>query len=550
MHIYTSRIPRRRLIHVLALLTLLFGQLRNSGGDTSIASAASIPSVRPILECVVDRGGGQYTAYFGYLNRSTKSVSIPVGPNNRLYPKPLDRGQPTVFQPGRSPAYPNTAFGVNFNGGWLTWLLNYRVAVATKYSLRCPKTPPPSDTTPPTAPTNLHTTSASTTVIGLAWNASKDNVGVVDYDVFSGTTFITNTVSTAYSVTGLQPSSSYSFTVYANDRAGNTSAASNILTARTADVPPPPDTTAPSVPVNLRLTAASETALTVAWDAARDNVGVTGYDVYVGTMLIATSAQTTYTLTGLTPSTSYSFTVRARDAANNVSAPSAVLNARTKDTPDTTAPTAPANLRMTANTATSISLTWDAAADNVGVTGYDLFNGTTVVATTAQTSYTMTGLAKASSYSFTVRAKDAAGNISALSEALVARTTDGLPPDPGSVAPPVAEGVQTSIGDATQFLYTGSNPIQTGVATGTIRTERVAVLRGRVLAANGAPLGGATVRIAQHPELGQTLSRADGWYDLAVNGGGTLVIEMERDGFLPVQRTVAVPWRDYVSTLR
>jgi hypothetical protein len=71
------------------------------------------------------------------------------------------------------------------------------------------------------------------------------------------------------------------------------------------------------------------------------------------------------------------------------------------------------------------------------------------------------------------------------------------------------------------------------------------VLRGRVLGADGAPLPGVTVRIANHSELGQTLSRADGMFDLVVNGGGPLTVSYEHTGFLPAQRTVEAPWRDF-----
>ena len=72
------------------------------------------------------------------------------------------------------------------------------------------------------------------------------------------------------------------------------------------------------------------------------------------------------------------------------------------------------------------------------------------------------------------------------------------------------------------------NPIQTGVAANTIKPERVAVLRGKVLDRSGQPLSGVTVTVLNHPELGQTKSRTDGLFDLAVNGGGLLTIKHAR----------------------
>ena len=100
-------------------------------------------------------------------------------------------------------------------------------------------------------------------------------------------------------------------------------------------------------------------------------------------------------------------------------------------------------------------------------------------------------------------------------------------------------------GAATEFLYTGGNPIQTGVAPGTIEPKRAAVLRGKVLTHDAAALSGVSITILDHPEFGQTLSRADGMFDLAVNGGGLLTINYQKAGFLPSQRQLNVPWQDY-----
>jgi hypothetical protein len=122
-----------------------------------------------------------------------------------------------------------------------------------------------------------------------------------------------------------------------------------------------------------------------------------------------------------------------------------------------------------------------------------------------------------------------------------------LPPDPATVATPVSNGVVTLIGQSTAFLYTGTNPIQTGVAAGTMNELRVAVLKGQVLAQDGNALSGVKVTVEGHAEYGQTLTRTNGCYDLAVNGGGSLNINYTKSGYLPVQRTVDVPWQDYVS---
>ncbi len=121
----------------------------------------------------------------------------------------------------------------------------------------------------------------------------------------------------------------------------------------------------------------------------------------------------------------------------------------------------------------------------------------------------------------------------------------GLPPEPGTVAPPVDRTVASDILATTAFLYTGTNPIQTGVAPGTLELKRVAVLRGKVAGRDGSALSAVKISVLGHPEFGQTLTRADGLFDLAVNGGGQLTVRYEKDGFLAVQRAVIAPWRDY-----
>ncbi|GLY47340.1 proprotein convertase P-domain-containing protein [Lentzea sp. NBRC 102530] len=90
---------------------------------------------------------------------------------------------------------------------------------------------------------------------------------------------------------------------------------------------------------------------------------------------------------------------------------------------DTAAPTAPATPRATGTTSSSVSLAWDASTDDVGVTGYEVLNGTTVAATSTGTTATVAGLTADTQYTFTVRALDAAGNRSKQSAEVTARTS-------------------------------------------------------------------------------------------------------------------------------
>jgi hypothetical protein len=105
--------------------------------------------------------------------------------------------------------------------------------------------------------------------------------------------------------------------------------------------------------------------------------------------------------------------------------------------------------------------------------------------------------------------------------------------------------VATSLAAATQFLYTGSNPIQKGVAAGTINPLHTAVLVGKVQDRSGAALAGVTITVLNHPELGSTQTALDGSFQMAVNGGGLLTVNYARTGYLSVQRQAQTTWQDY-----
>lgn len=92
---------------------------------------------------------------------------------------------------------------------------------------------------------------------------------------------------------------------------------------------------------------------------------------------------------------------------------------------DTTPPSAPSSLAASGTTGTTTNLTWTAATDNVGVTGYDVYQGTTLKGTVTTTSYTVTGLTASTAYTFSVKAKDAAGNVSAASNTVNVTTLAG-----------------------------------------------------------------------------------------------------------------------------
>src|SRR5438552_3055172 len=106
---------------------------------------------------------------------------------------------------------------------------------------------------------------------------------------------------------------------------------------------PPPDTTPPTVPTGLTASAVSSSQINLSWTASSDNVGVSGYRVYRGGTQIATTSATSFANTGLSASTTYSYTVAAYDAAGNLSAQSSSASATTPAPPDTTPPSVTIN---------------------------------------------------------------------------------------------------------------------------------------------------------------------------------------------------------------
>ena len=168
-----------------------------------------------------------------------------------------------------------------------------------------------SDTTPPSTPTGLAVSSAGQTSIALSWNASSDNVGVAGYGVYKNGSLAASPAGTSYTLTGLSCGTSYAVAVDAFDAAGNRSGKATITTSTAAC----PDTQPPSAPGGLAVSFVAQSAVTLSWAASSDNVGVVGYDLYLGALSVGTSAQTSYAFSGLSCGTAYTLGVDAYDAA-------------------------------------------------------------------------------------------------------------------------------------------------------------------------------------------------------------------------------------------
>jgi chitodextrinase len=172
------------------------------------------------------------------------------------------------------------------------------------------------------------------------------------------------------------------------------------------------DTQPPTGPASLSATATSSSTVQLSWPAATDNVGVTGYRVYRGATQIAQTTGLSYVDSGLAPSTTYAYQVRAYDAASNLGAP-ASASATTLASGDATAPSVPTGLQATVQKGRRVSLTWNASNDTVGVVGYDVYRNGSPVGAPTGTSYN--DRPGRGTFTYQVRARDAAGNVSGLS---------------------------------------------------------------------------------------------------------------------------------------
>ena len=302
------------------------------------------------------------------------------------------------------------------------------------------------DTSPPTVPTGVLATAVSPGEIDITWSISTDNVGVTGYTVYRNGAVLATTggTGTAWADKTVAAAATYVYTVDAFDAAGNHSAQSAPASATT---PSAPDTQAPTVPAGVAAKVGPAGEVDVAWSAAADNVGVTGYTVYrdgavLGTVSGSVLAYADRTAAGIT---TYSYTVDAFDAAGNHSAQSA---AAIVTTPDWNPPTVPTGLAATVVSGGEIDLAWNASTDDVGVAGYTVYRNGVAIATTpgGTLSYADTAVGHGFTYQYTVDAFDAAGNHSVESASVSATTPDDISPTmPGGLTATAASPTTISI---------------------------------------------------------------------------------------------------------
>ena len=287
------------------------------------------------------------------------------------------------------------------------------------------------------APAVLSATPADGSV-SLAWSPVSANA-LAGYRIYANGVLLDTTSDTSYTATGLTNGQSYTFSVKAYD----TSLRESQSSAWPAVVPR--DSVAPATPTGLNATPGDK-QVALAWNAITDS-DFAFYRIYANQALVADNVTaTSYTVGSLANGTAYQFEIAAVDTSGNESAPSPAADA----TPfDTTPPAVPTGLSATAGDG-AVSLTWSANSES-DFAKYKLYmDGELLDGNIATNGYTAVGLAKGTSYAFTVTAVDTSGNESAHSASVSAVPVD-------AVAPSAPSGLTATPGDGTVLLEWTAN---------------------------------------------------------------------------------------------
>ncbi len=305
------------------------------------------------------------------------------------------------------------------------------------------------DTDPPTTPKNLSFSPAtSAPAVTLTWDPSSDDEGpIAGYRIYRDGVQIADVPSARFTDATIAYDARYSYTVVAYDQQGNLSAQSAPLIVA---VPPPADTQAPAPPARVAATVNAATpSVRLTWDAAVDNdSGVAGYRIYRNGTFLTTVTSPAFIDTFVSFGTGYTYAVAAFDAAGNVSALSLPVSVRVP--PDTIPPSVPFGVTARVDARVpAVRLSWGASADNAQVVEYQIYRDGVLVATAIGTTYTDAAVALGGSYSYTVVARDAAGNLSSPSSPVAVSLPESAPsPEEGGVTMPGGSGTTTQEGES------------------------------------------------------------------------------------------------------
>jgi len=283
------------------------------------------------------------------------------------------------------------------------------------------------DATPPTTPQNLAATPVGTERIDLSWAASQDpETGITGYRVFRDGSEIAITTQTVYQDDGLTAATEYAYYIVSVNGDGLESQPSETVNASTFDG------TGPTTPTDLTATAAGTDRIDLSWSAAEDpESGIASYTVFRDGLEVATTGETTYQDTGLSPATTYEYRVSAMNGEGLQGGLSAPTQATTLDG---SGPTAPTNLAAEPVSQTQVNLTWTASDDpESGIDRYIVYRDNVLVGSVTVTSFADTGLVQGTTYLYSVSAvngEDIEGERSENVSATTFPSEDVIPPAP------------------------------------------------------------------------------------------------------------------------
>ena len=335
------------------------------------------------------------------------------------------------------------------------------------------------DVTAPTIPANLKSFNTGNTFVTLDWDNSTDNVSVAGYDIYVNSIKKYTSVESAFTADNLSPNTQYTFTVRAIDQSANVSAASNAITVTTTSassglqyryyegnwnilpnfntLTPVKSGSTPNIdiitPRNINdffgFVWEGYINIPVAGTYTFETISDDGSKLYFNS-LYSPAAMALVSNDGLHGPTSVSASVAIPAAGlypiamtffeytssetmqvywSGPGIPRQLIPnaAFTNPNADAVPPSTPLNLKALYTNKTYVNLDWDNSTDNIGVSGYDIYVNNVKKYSTVESAFTADKLAPNSSYVFTVRAVDQAGNSSAPSTAVTAATTSTVP---------------------------------------------------------------------------------------------------------------------------